>query len=173
MWDLEAGIEKSRLFGHNGWVESISTLLQKFLVSSSCDGIRKVADSNLKLDSPVIVETHCVTAEAILYCRLWSMDDFSCVSVLQGEANDQRAAMESCWGTAAAITAQPLKLAKTSDGKGQVVEIVVDRGETLVSIKTIFITPPYFSSKHVFVTALSLSLFTTSHSFLHYKLNLS
>ncbi len=62
------------------------------------------------------------------------MDDFSCVSVLHGEeAKEQKAAMESWKASGVAANAQPL-LAKTSDGKEQVVEIVSDiRGEDLVN----------------------------------------
>ncbi len=96
------------------------------------------------------------------------MDDFSCVSVLKGEeAKEQRVAMHS-WKTAANNSQL---LVKTSDGKGQVVEIIIAdvRGATLVS--TVFITPPYFSSEHMIVTASSLTVFATNGAFLRYKLN--
>ncbi len=90
----------------------------------------------------------------ILDRRLWSMDDFSRISVLKGgEAKEQEAVMDS-WK----IAANNIQLlAKTS--------------ENLAT--TVFITPPYFSSHHMIITASSLTVFATNGAFLRYKLNLS
>ncbi len=93
-------------------------------------------------------------------CRIWSLENYSAVDV---EGAEKYPDMES-W-----FTAMHRNVAKTSDGKGQVVDIVTETGRKL--LKTVYITSPYLSSHHMIVIGTSLFLFAMNGAFLHYKLN--